>query len=260
LAVVVVSQFRAHTRMGFKAIVEALEEGARGGLGVALACALVGFVVGTSSLTSLGLTISNNIIEISGGRLFFTLFMAMVASLVLGMGLPTTANYIVCSTIIAPALIGMKVFPLAAHLFVFYFGIMADLTPPVCLAAFTGAGIAGANPGKTGFTATKIALASYFLPYSFVYTPMILLEKIQPLDLVLVFVAATLGIVILAGALEGWMFREIRPPERAAAALLAAAAFFPHDLPKMIAVAGILLLLVYFRRTAPKGGGEESLA
>jgi len=227
---------------------------------VALACALVGFVVGTSSLTSLGLTISNNIIEISGGRLFFTLFMAMVASLVLGMGLPTTANYIVCSTIIAPALIGMKVFPLAAHLFVFYFGIMADLTPPVCLAAFTGAGIAGANPGKTGFTATKIALASYFLPYSFVYTPMILLEGVQSLDLVLVFVAATLGIVILAGALEGWMFRGIRLPERAAAVLLAAAAFFPHDLPKMIAVAGIVLLLVYFRRTAPKGGGEESLA
>jgi TRAP transporter 4TM/12TM fusion protein len=260
ISCVAVSWLRPHTRMGVKEILGALEEGARGGLGVALACALVGFVVGTSSLTSLGLTISNNIIEISGGRLFFTLFMAMVASLVLGMGLPTTANYIVCSTIIAPALIGMKVFPLAAHLFVFYFGIMADLTPPVCLAAFTGAGIAGANPGKTGFTATKIALASYFLPYSFVYTPMILLEKIQPLDLVLVFVAATLGIVILAGALEGWMFREIRPPERAAAALLAAAAFFPHDLPKMIAVAGILLLLVYFRRTAPKGGGEESLA
>ena len=157
VSVVVVSQFRSHTRMGFKSIIEAMEEGARGALGVALACALVGFVVGTSSLTSLGLTISNNIIELSGGKLFPTLVMAMVASLVLGMGLPTTANYIVCSTIVAPALIGMNVLPLAAHMFVFYFGIMADLTPPVCLAAFTGAGIAGAQPGKTGITATKIA-------------------------------------------------------------------------------------------------------
>ncbi|MEG1604301.1 MAG: TRAP transporter fused permease subunit, partial [Cloacibacillus sp.] len=178
VSVIVVSSMRKNTRMNAAAIFKALEDGARGALGVALACALVGFIVGTSSLTSLGLTISNNIIEIAGGNLLLTLVMAMCACLILGMGLPTTANYIVCSTIIAPALIGMKVLPLAAHIFVFYFGIMADITPPVCLAAFTGAGIAGASPAKTGLTATRIAIASFMLPYCFVYNPMLLLQNI----------------------------------------------------------------------------------
>ena len=140
ISVIIVSSLKKNTRMSFASILKALEEGARGALGVAMACALVGFIVGTSSLTSLGLTISNNVIELAGGNLLLTLIMSMCACIILGMGLPTTANYIVCSTIIAPALVGMSVLPLSAHLFVFYFGIMADITPPVCLAAFTGAG------------------------------------------------------------------------------------------------------------------------
>lgn len=209
VSVIIVSSLKANTRMSIGDILKALEEGARGALGVAMACALVGFVVGTSSLTSLGLTISNNIIEISGGSLLLTLIMSMFACLVLGLGLPTTANYIVCSTIIAPALIGMKVLPLAAHLFVFYFGIMADLTPPVCLAAFTGAGIAGASPAKTGFTATKIALASYILPYAFVYSPMLLLHNAEIAPLSVMIISALFGVVSLAGALEGWLFRPL---------------------------------------------------
>lgn len=151
ISVVAVSLLRKHTRMGIRETLGALEEGARGALGVAIACALVGFIVGTSSLTALGLTISNNIIDISKGLLFPTLLLSMVACLILGMGLPTTANYIVTSTMIAPALIKMGVLPLAAHLFVFYFGIMADLTPPVCLAAFTGAGIAGGTRAQQAF-------------------------------------------------------------------------------------------------------------
>ena len=202
VSVILVSSLKKNTRMSLKDNFNALVEGARGGLGVALACALVGFIVGTSSLTSLGLTISNNIIDISGGKLLLTLVMAMVACLVLGMGLPTTANYIVCSTIIAPALVGMNVIPIAAHLFVFYFGIMADLTPPVCLAAFTGAGIAGASPAKTGVTATRIALASYLLPYCFVYNPMLLLQHVEPVELAVLVVSALLGVVALAGSFD----------------------------------------------------------
>lgn len=252
VSVVVVSQFRSHTRMGFKSIIEAMEEGARGALGVALACALVGFVVGTSSLTSLGLTISNNIIELSGGKLFPTLVMAMVASLVLGMGLPTTANYIVCSTIVAPALIGMNVLPLAAHMFVFYFGIMADLTPPVCLAAFTGAGIAGAQPGKTGITATKIALVAYFIPYSFVYTPMVLLQNPSLLHLAVLVGSSFLGIVSLAGSLEGWMFRELRPFERLVMLPLAIATFMPQVLVNLVA-GGLLLAALFIMKKTAKG-------
>jgi len=244
VTVVVVSQFRSHTRMRLNSILEAMEEGARGALGVAMACALVGFVVGTSSLTSLGLTISNNIIELSGGKLFPTLVMAMIASLVLGMGLPTTANYIVCSTIVAPALIGMNVLPLAAHMFVFYFGIMADLTPPVCLAAFTGAGIAGAQPGKTGLTATKIALVAYFIPYSFVYTPMILLQNPNFLHLAILVGSSLIGILALAGALEGWMFRSLQTWERAILVPLAVATFMPQVSVNL--VSGALLAVMFF--------------
>lgn len=244
LSVIVVSQFRKHTRMGLKDVLAAMEEGGRGALGVAMACALVGFVVGTSSLTSLGLTISNNIIELSGGKLLPMLVMAMVASLVLGMGLPTTANYIVCSTIVAPALIGMNVLPLAAHMFVFYFGIMADLTPPVCLAAFTGAGIAGAQPGKTGITATKIALVAYFIPYSFVYTPMVLLQNPSFLHLAILVGSSVIGIVALAGALEGWMFRHLQSWERMALVPLAVATFLPQVSANL--VAGVLLIAALF--------------
>lgn len=252
VAVIIISSLRKHTRMSLKTMLTALEEGARGALGVALACALVGFVVGTSSLTSLGLTISNNIIDISGGNLLLTLIMAMFACLVLGMGLPTTANYIVCSTIIAPALIGMKVMPLAAHLFVFYFGIMADLTPPVCLAAFTGAGIAGASPAQTGFTATRIALGSYLLPYCFVYNPMLLLQNIEIVELTVLVLSALLGVVVLAGTFEGWFFRSLKTYERVAVGVFALAAIHPHFLLSIIAIVTISIAMVYFKKTAPK--------
>lgn len=252
VSVVVVSMFRKHTRMSPKDLFDALVEGARGGLGVALACALVGFVVGTSSLTSLGLTLSNNIIEISGGRLLPTLFMSMVACLILGMGLPTTANYIVCSTIIAPALIGMKVLPLAAHLFVFYFGIMADLTPPVCLAAFTGAGIAGASPAKTGINATRIALASYILPYCFVYNNMILMQNVVPYELVIIVVSALIGVISLAGAFEGWMFKDIKPAERVIFFVFAIAAIHPDIILSVVSTAVLIAFMAYAKMTAPK--------
>ena len=253
VTVIVVSSLRSHTRMGPAKIVKALEEGARGALGVALACALVGFVVGTSSLTALGLTLSNNIIDIAGGKLLPTLIMSMVACIVLGMGLPTTANYIVTSTIIAPALIKMGVFPLAAHMFVFYFGIMADLTPPVCLAAFTGAGIAGANPGKTGLEATKIALVAYALPYTFIYTPAILLEQAHPLSLALLVVAALAGIVALAGALQGWLMRNLSPAVRALLVVPGLAAFLPDNTAKLASLAAIVAVMAWTCLRSPRG-------
>lgn len=250
LSVIVVSSLKKNTRMSLRKNLDALVEGARGALGVALACALVGFIVGTSSLTSLGLTISNNIIDISGGNLTLTLIMAMFACLVLGMGLPTTANYIVCSTIIAPALIGMKVLPLAAHLFVFYFGIMADLTPPVCLAAFTGAGIAGASPAKTGFTATRIALASYLLPYCFVFNPMLLLQNVEPVELCILVLSASLGVITLAGSFEGWFFRDLRLVERVIFGVFALIAIHHGFWISVIGIVAILILMFYFHKTA----------
>ncbi|MCL1940799.1 MAG: TRAP transporter permease [Synergistaceae bacterium] len=252
VAVLIVSMFRPHTRMGPKKILNALVDGSRGALGVALACALVGFVVGTSSLTSLGLTISGNIVAVSEGNLLATLFMAMIACLILGMGLPTTANYIVCSTIIVPALIKMDIIPIAAHLFVFYFGIMADLTPPVCLAAFTAAGIAGASTAKTGLTATRITIASYILPYVFVYSPMLLLENVAMFDLTILIVSALLGVMALAGGLEGWLFRNLKLWERVILGAVALVAIY-HDIQFSIGASVFIVgACVFFKKTAQK--------
>ena len=252
LSVIIVSALRKNTRMSISSILKALEEGARGALGVAMACALVGFIVGTSSLTSLGLTVSNNVIELAGGKLILTLIMAMCACIVLGMGLPTTANYIVCSTIIAPALVGMNVIPIAAHLFVFYFGIMADITPPVCLAAFTGAGIAGASPSKTGITATRIAIASFMLPYCFVYNPMLLLQNVVYWELAVLVISAFMGVMMLAAALEGWCFRNLMLPERIVVGAVAVTAIHYNISASICSIAVLLAAAFIFHRTKGK--------
>ncbi|HOA77412.1 MAG TPA: TRAP transporter permease [Thermosynergistes sp.] len=244
ISVFAVSFLRPHTRMSIRDLLKTMEEGARSALGVALACAMVGFIVGTSSLTGLGFVISNNIIELAHGRLFFTLLLGMVACLVLGMGLPTTANYIVTSTIIAPALIKMHILPLAAHMFVFYFGIMADLTPPVCLAAFTGAGIAGANPTQTGFQATRIALVAYLLPFTFIYSPAILLEDPNLPYLALLIVSAVVGVVGISGAFQGWLFCRLGLLVRGLLLASGVAAFFPQAQYKAAAL--VVLAAAFF--------------
>lgn len=200
VSIIVFSAIRKETRMDFKKILKALELGAKSALGVAIACALVGFVIGTSSLTGLGLSLSNNIVEMAGGNLILTMVFAMIACIILGMGLPTTANYIVTSTMLAPALVKLGVLPIAAHFFVFYFGLMADITPPVCLAAFTGAGIAGANPTKTGFTATKLGIAAFILPYMFVFSPQLLLQNTNMLEVIPMIAGAVFGIVAVAAS------------------------------------------------------------
>lgn len=244
ISIVAVSFLRPHTRMNIGDLLKTMEVGARSALGVALACAMVGFIVGTSSLTGLGFVISNNIIELAHGRLFFTLLLGMVACLVLGMGLPTTANYIVTSTIIAPALIKMHILPLAAHMFVFYFGIMADLTPPVCLAAYTGAGIAGANPTQTGFQATRIALVAYLLPFTFIYSPAILLEDPNLPYLALLIVSAVVGVVGISGAFQGWLFCRLGLLVRGLLLASGVAAFFPQAQYKAAAL--VILAAAFF--------------
>lgn len=214
ISVLAISYVKKETRMDIKKILKALEFGARSALGVAIACAIVGFIIGTSSLTALGLNISNNLVELAGGNLLLTLVFAMIGCLILGMGLPTTANYIVTSTIIAPALIKLGVLPIAAHFFVFYFGIMADVTPPVCLAAFTGAGIAGADPNKTGFTATKLSIAAYLLPYMFVYSPQLLLQNVNFSSLIILLLTSIIGIIALAGGTMNYLLTNNNIVER----------------------------------------------
>lgn len=211
---VLAAQVRKSTRMGPRDIVNAFATGARGALGVAIACATAGIIIGVVTLTGLGLKMANGLVELAGGNLFFTLFFTMITSLILGMGAPTTANYIITSTIAAPALVLLKVAPLAAHMFVFYFGIIADLTPPVALAAYAGAGIAKADPMKTGFIATKLAIGAFIVPYIFVYNPAMLLIGTTVFTLAQNLITAICGMFGLGAAMIGYCLAPMRWWER----------------------------------------------
>jgi TRAP transporter 4TM/12TM fusion protein len=211
---VLAAQLRKSTRMGIVDILNAFAAGARGALGVAIACATAGIIIGVVTLTGLGLKLANGLVDLAGGNLLFTLFFTMITSLILGMGAPTTANYIITSTIAAPALVLLKVAPLAAHMFVFYFGIIADLTPPVALAAYAGAGIAKSDPMKTGFIATKLAIGAFIVPYIFVYNPAMLLIGTTPLTLAQNLITACCGMFGVGAAMIGFCLAPMRWWER----------------------------------------------
>lgn len=198
----VLSARHPDTRFTLYELVRSLHNGARSALGVAVACAVIGIVVGVATMTGFGVKLSGAITSLAGGSMLLTLVFTMIASLVLGMGLPTIPTYIITSTMAAPALAVFNVPPLVAHMFVFYFGLLADLTPPVALAAFAGAGIAKADPTKTGLQAVRLALAGFLVPYIFVYDNSLLLLNTTLQGAVLITLSATAGIVLLgAGAI-----------------------------------------------------------
>ncbi|RXT14008.1 TRAP transporter permease [Ammoniphilus sp. CFH 90114] len=206
LTTILVGAVRKETRMGIKDILQALENGARSALAVAGATACAGIIVGVVTLTGVGLKFANGLLSFSGGIVLLTLFFTMIASLILGMGTPTTANYIITSTIAAPAIIALGAPTLSAHMFTFYFGILADVTPPVCLAAFAAAGIAKSSPMRTGFNSTKLAIAAFIIPYIFVLSPELLLIDTNLGEVLLVILSATIGMVGVSAGLVGyWM-------------------------------------------------------
>lgn len=206
---IVVGALLPSTRVHPRKYWEALVLGARDALGVSIACLAIGFIMGSATLTGAGLKIANSIVALAGGSLFLTLVFTMVASLILGMGLPTTANYLVTSTIAAPALVQAGVPLLSAHLFVFYFGIVADLTPPVALAAMAGAGIAGAPPTKTGVQAFRLAAPAYLVPYVLCYAPEMTLLGYDFFTGLEVGVFSILGVIALGVGLFGWMMTSV---------------------------------------------------
>lgn len=201
---IVAAMFRKSTRLSVAQMLQGLENGARGVLGVLTACAAAGIIIGVVTATGVGLKLASTLIDISGGVLLITLAMVMVTSILLGMGVPTTANYVITSTIAAPAIIQLGVPLLAANMFVFYFGIVADITPPVALAAFAGAAIAGGNPIKTGINATKLAIAAFLVPYMFVLNPVMLMIDATPLSVATTIVTSVIGMVGVSAALIGY--------------------------------------------------------
>ncbi|MCF4150457.1 TRAP transporter permease [Dethiosulfovibrio sp. F2B] len=208
---IAVSYFNRDTWLTPKKLAAAFENGARGAIGVACACATVGIIVGTATLTGLGLRIASAVVAIAGGKLLPTLLLTMVACILLGAGLPTTANFIVTSTMCAPALFQLGVAPIAAYMFVLYFGIAADLSPPVALAAYAGAGIAGADPFKTGATAIKLALAGFLVPYIYAYNPILVLVNFTLGRFAMSVGTAVLGVFLLGMSTVGFYKCPMNP-------------------------------------------------
>ncbi|SFE50387.1 TRAP transporter permease [Alteribacillus iranensis] len=208
---VVVAMFRKTTRMSLKDIVEALEEGARTALAVAIACAAVGIIVGVATMTGFGIKLANAIVTLGGANLLLTLIFTMLACIVLGMGLPSIPTYIITATMAAPALVELGIQPLVAHLFVFYFGIFANITPPVALAAFAAAGIAGGQAMRTGFISMKLAIAGFIVPYLFVFNESLLLTNTTLGEGIVVVITSVLGVIMLGTATEGFFMTHINP-------------------------------------------------
>jgi len=211
---IVASMFKKSTRMNFKDFIEALEMGGRNIIGVAIACATAGIIVGIVTLTGLGLKMASGLISLSGGIMILTLFFTMISSLILGMGAPTTANYIITSTIAAPAIVKLGIPVLAAHLFTFYFGIVADITPPVALAAYAGSAISKGNPLKTGVNATKLAIAAFLVPYIFIYSPSLLLVDTTVPEVIQIIVTSLIGMVGVGAGVQGFLLVNSNPVER----------------------------------------------
>ena len=247
---VIVSSLRKSTRMSIGDIFEALADGARQSLSVMSACALVGIIIGVVSLTSFGSVMTSSIMSVGAGSLFLTLFFTMLASMLLGMGLPSIPAYIITATMAAPALANFDIPILVAHMFVFYFGLFANITPPVALASFAAAGISGGDPMKTGFQSLKLALAGFIVPFMFVYNPAMLMldttdtlvtSKEFPLPSLWVIASVTataiIGIIALSAAVEGYFKSQLNPLMRL---ILAAGAFMlilPEGMTDLLGIA-----------------------
>ncbi|GAB1427411.1 TRAP transporter permease [Aminivibrio sp.] len=231
-------------RMTPRRTLQALIDGGLGAVEVAAACACSGLVIGVIGITGIGLAFSSFVISHSGGILPLALFLTMVGSIILGMGVPTTAQYIITSTLAAPALFQMGIPLMSAHLFCLYFGVLADVTPPVALATYAAAGIAGSNAIKTGFTALVTASAGFLVPYMFVYNPHLLFQG-NILQIALSFVTALMAIIGLSAAVQGYYIAPLTLPERAALLLTPFLLIVPNtstDLLSLAILVGVFLL------------------
>lgn len=200
---IIVSFFKKHTRMTFSKLINCLADGAQSALGMIAACATAGLVIGVLNLTGAGLKFASLILSLAGDNLALALVMTMCATIILGMGLPTTAAYLITAAVVAPALIQMGVSPLAAHMFVFYFACLSAFTPPVALAAYAAAGIADAKPMQVAMTSMKIGIVAFIIPFVFVYGPAILLQG-TPTQIIVSTLTALIGAFVLASGVEGW--------------------------------------------------------
>ena len=245
VAAIFVSMFDKNHRPTPMRLLESLAAGGQGTITVAAACGIAGIIAGTITMTGLANMMINGIVALAGSQVIIALFLTMLCCIVLGMGVPTTANYCIMAATCAPILIRMGVPAVAAHFFVFYFGIVADLTPPVALAAYAGAAIAQANPMKTALTSTKLAIAAFIVPYVFALNPAMLLIDTTVGQVILICVTSLVGIFGVSAALEGYLYRPIPWHLRlvsAAGGLLLIYPGFVTDAAGMLLVGAVILM------------------
>ena len=253
LAAIAVSMFSKETRVTPKRLLEALAAGGQGTITVAAACGIAGIIAGTITMTGLANMLINGIVTLAGNQVIIALFLTMICCIVLGMGVPTTANYCIMAATCAPILIRMGVPAIAAHFFVFYFGIVADLTPPVALAAYAGAAIAQANPMKTALTATKLAIGAFIVPYVFALNPAMLFVDTNAFEVITICITSFIGICAISAALEGWLLHHMNVPQRLMSALGGLLLIYPGlvtDSIGLALVAAVVILQVIGRKKA----------
>ncbi len=246
IAAVIVSLFNKGSRITPKRLLEALAAGAQGTISVAVACAIAGIIAGTITSTGLANILINGIVALAGKQVIIALVLTMLCCIVLGMGVPTTANYCIMAATCAPILTQMGVPPIAAHFFVFYFGIVADLTPPVALAAYAGAAIAQSNPIKTAITSTKLAIAAFIVPYAFALNPVMLFEGVTgPFQVVLIIITSLIGIFGVSAGLEGYIFEHMNPVQRILSAAGGLLLIDPNPVTDVVGIAIVAGVFVW---------------
>lgn len=252
LVTIVVSMFRKETRMSLSGFLDALANGAKQTVSVAVACACVGIIIGVCSKTGFGLTMANTIIALGSTSLLFTLFFTMITCMILGMGLPSIPAYIITATIAAPALAKLGIPAGAAHMFSFYYAMFANLTPPVALASFAAAGLSGGNPMKTGVASVKLAIAGFIVPFMFVYAPQLMLINTTLAEGAWVAASACVGVFLIAVSVEGYLFTHMAAWLRIVAAAGALLLIKPGFETDAIGLAVLLVVLFWQKKKAAK--------
>ncbi|OZU86993.1 C4-dicarboxylate ABC transporter [Virgibacillus indicus] len=254
---ILVSLFRKDTRITPSRFIVALTSGARTALGVAAATACAGIIVGVVTKTGLGLKLGNSLVSIAGTlaaspemQLLLTLFFTMIASIILGMGSPTTANYIITSTIALPAILALNdqlevaIPVLAGHMFVFYFGIVADITPPVALAAFAATGISGGEPIRTGVNASKLAIAAFIIPYMFVLEPQLLMIDTTLWGIIWILITAITGMIAIGAGMIGFWYRRLHWTLRIVSVVIGLLLIYPEGNTDFIGLGAFIAMIV----------------
>ncbi len=257
VAAIVVSLFNKEHRITPKRFFEALAAGGQGMITVAAACGVAGIIAGIIGVTGLAYTLFNGIVALAGNQIIIALFLTMLCCIVLGMGVPTTANYCIMAATCAPILVQMGVPVIAAHFFVFYFGIVADLTPPVALAAYAGAAIAQANPMKTAFTATKLAIGAFIVPYVFALNPAMLFIDTDVFEVILICITSFVGIFGVSASLQGYLMHRMSWPERILSIVGGLLLIYPGAVTDGIGLAIFAVVLVIQKLTSKKSDGDN---